>query len=153
VAVARVGGEEVFQVGGADLGPAGDLAGGGQVAGEVPEDPQPGLQGDVAERAAACPAGAVLLGELAVVERGDRAGQPGWDGIQVALPPGGGAAAGLVAGQIRAWLVKNAVSARPAASKVSSARVALARICRGPAEESAEITRPAWRKIATAPPG
>ena len=74
-------------------------AGGGQVAGEVAEDPQPGLQGDVAERAAACPAGAVLLGELAVVERGDRAGELRRDGVQVALPPGGGAAAGLVAGQ------------------------------------------------------
>jgi hypothetical protein len=75
VAAVRAAGEEVFQVGGADLGPAGDLPG-GQVTCQVPEDPQPGFQGDVAERAAACPAGPVLFGELVVIERGDRAGEP-----------------------------------------------------------------------------
>jgi hypothetical protein len=98
-AAARPAGEEVFQVGGGDLGPAGDPPGGGQVAGEVAEDPQAALEGDVAELAAACAAGAVVLGELAVVERGDRAGEPGRGGVQVALPPGGGAAAGLIPGQ------------------------------------------------------
>jgi hypothetical protein len=85
------------------------------VAGQVAEDPQAALEGDVAERAAAGPAGTVLLGELAVVERGDRVGEPGRDGIQVALPPGGGAAAGLIAGRISPWPVKNPSRARPAA--------------------------------------
>ena len=45
------------------------------MAGEVAEDAQAAFEGDVAELAAPGAAGAVLLGELAVVERGDRAGQ------------------------------------------------------------------------------
>ena len=75
MAAARPGGEEAVQVGGGDLGPAGD-APGGQVAGEVAEDAQAAFEGDVAELAAPGAAGAVLLGELAVVERGDRAARP-----------------------------------------------------------------------------
>jgi hypothetical protein len=152
VAAARADGEEAFQVGGGDFGPAGDLPG-GQVAGEVAEDPQPGLQGDVAELAAACAAGAVLLGELAVVERGDRAGEPGRDGVQVALPPGGCAAAGLIPGHGQSLAGEERRQRAPGRIEVPSARVAAARICRGPAEVPAQITRPAWRKIVTAPPG
>jgi hypothetical protein len=93
VAAARAGGEEALQVGGGDLGPAGDAPGSGQAAGQIAEDPQAALEGDVTERAAAGAAGSVLVGELAVVERGDRAGEPGRDGVQVALPPRGSAAA------------------------------------------------------------
>ena len=41
----------------------------------------------------------VPLAELAVAERGDGAGQPGGDGGQETVPPDGGPAAGLIAGQ------------------------------------------------------
>ena len=65
--------------------------------GEVAEDPEPGFQGDVAEQPASCPAGTFLFGELLVVERSDRGGKSRGRGVQVALPPCGSAAAGLVA--------------------------------------------------------
>ena len=42
--------EECFEVGGGHLGPAGHRPGGCQVDGQVAEDPEPGLQGDVADR-------------------------------------------------------------------------------------------------------
>jgi hypothetical protein len=120
---------------------------------QVAQDPQPGFQGDVAERAPPGPAGTIPLAELAVAERGDGAGQPGWDGGQETAPPDGGPAAGLNAGQGRPRLVKNTVRARPAASGVPSARVAPAMSCRGLAAGSAASIWPACRKIATAPPG
>ncbi len=49
VAVGAVA-EECFQVGGGHPGPAGHRPGGCQVDGQVAEDPEPGLQGDVADR-------------------------------------------------------------------------------------------------------
>ena len=71
VASGRGASEEVLQVRGGDLGPAGDGAAGVQVRGEVAQDAQPGLQGDVAEGALPGAAAAVLLADLGVVELGD----------------------------------------------------------------------------------
>ena len=65
--------------------------------GEVAEDPEPGFQGDVAEQPPSGPAVTFPFGELRVVERGDRGGQSRGNGVQLALPPCGSAAAGLVA--------------------------------------------------------
>jgi hypothetical protein len=90
VAVAGAAGEEAFQVGCGDLGPAGDPAGAGEAPGEVAEDTEPGFQGDVAEQPASCPAVTFPLGELLVVERGDRGGKSRGEAVEVALPPRGG---------------------------------------------------------------
>ena len=90
----RGAGEEVLQVRGGDLGPAGDGAAGVQVCGEVAQDAQPGLEGDVAEGALPGAAAAVLLADLGVVELGDGVTQRSGNGGDVPLaggPPPAGA--------------------------------------------------------------
>src|SRR5260370_932894 len=80
VAVAGAVAEESFEVGGGGLGPAGHRPGGCEVDGQVSEDPEPGLQGDIAERVPSGAPGSFLFCELAVVGVGDRRGPPAWDG-------------------------------------------------------------------------
>ena len=66
-------GKEILEVGGGDLGPPGQAsANGGQVLGEVAQDPEPGRQGEVAELVAPGAPVAVPLIDLGVVECGDR---------------------------------------------------------------------------------
>src|SRR5258705_4492936 len=102
VAVAGAVAEESFEVGGGHLGPAGDQPGGCELDGQGAEDPEPGLQGDVAERVPSAPPGSVLFCELAAVEGGDRGGQAVRDGVEMTAPPCGGAALFLVSGQCQA---------------------------------------------------
>ena len=113
---------EPFEVGGGHLGPAGHRPGGCEVDGQVAEDPEPGLQGDVAERVPPGPPGSFLFCELAAVEGGDRGGQAVWNSIEMAAPPCSGTALLLVSGSVRPRLVKNARSARPAVPVVGAQR-------------------------------
>ena len=88
MASGRGASEEVLQVRGGDLGPAGDGAAGVQVRGEVAQDAQPGLEGDVAEGALPGAAAAVLLADLGVVELGDGVMQRSGDGCDEPLAAG-----------------------------------------------------------------
>jgi hypothetical protein len=98
VAVGAVA-EECFEVGGGHLGPAAHRPGGCQVDGQVAEDPEPGLHGDVADRVPAGAPGSVPLFELAVVEGGYCGGQAGRDGVEVVAAACRGAALFFVSGQ------------------------------------------------------
>jgi hypothetical protein len=69
------------------------------VDGQVAEDPEPGLQGDIAERVPSAPPGSFLFCELAAVEGGDRDGQAVRDGVEMTAPPCRGTALFLVSGQ------------------------------------------------------
>ena len=150
VAVAGAVSEESFEVGGGDLGPGGDRPGGCEVDGQVAEDPEPGLQGDVAERVPSGSPGSFLFCELAAVEGSDRGGQAVWNGVEMTAPPGCGTALFLVSGQCRPRLVKNARRARPAVPVAGAQR---SRSCCGLASGSALSSRPASRRMTIAPLG
>lgn len=80
--------QERLEVRGGDLGPTRDLAPGEHVRGEIPQDPQPGFKGDVAERVPAGAPAAILLTDLDVVEVGDGRGQRHGDRREVLGPSG-----------------------------------------------------------------
>jgi hypothetical protein len=69
------------------------------VDGQVTEDPEPGLQGGVADRVPAAAPGSFLLFELAAVKGGYCGGQAGRDGVEVVAAACRGAALFFVSGQ------------------------------------------------------